>query len=105
MAARIARHHRKAFRKDVDNLAFALIAPLGAHDYRSPSLTQFLAPADRFVKLNTADGPSGCTAGPAHTLQYELRSKLKRGILADQVRTEDDTPWKAEGQRAGCVIF
>ena len=35
VAARIARHHRKPVRKNIDDLAFSLVAPLGAHQHCS----------------------------------------------------------------------
>jgi hypothetical protein len=50
MAAGIARHDGEVFREHVDNLAFALVAPLGADDDRSFSLLQMLAPWNRMPR-------------------------------------------------------
>jgi hypothetical protein len=43
MAAGIAGNNVEVVGEDVDDLAFALIAPLGAHNHRTPALVQALS--------------------------------------------------------------
>ncbi len=47
----VARHHRKILGEDVDDLAFAFIAPLGAHNYGGLCVFHSLAHSSPVVDL------------------------------------------------------
>jgi hypothetical protein len=44
VSASVTGHNGKVFREDIDNLAFALVAPLRAYDDRSFALLQMQSP-------------------------------------------------------------
>ena len=74
VSAGIAGDHRKVLRQNVDDLPFALVAPLGANDHRGPAFFQLPTPSGRFQQAD------GCAApGVAHSLPARITSQKLLG--------------------------
>ena len=92
VAARIARHHRELLREHVNNLAFALAAPLGA-DYDG-GLT-FL---QRKLLIGSRLDDSHKSTAFAHTQRRRTTYRQKSGIQQGRGVLEIITRWSEEGQ-------
>src|SRR6202034_3466183 len=80
--AAIAGHHREVLRQHVDDLPFALIAPLGTHDYRSLTSFQFPTPIRGFKQADICPAP-----GVAHSLPARMTAHKITGIGAEKTCT------------------
>jgi hypothetical protein len=72
VTACVAGYDRKAPRKDIDDLAFALIAPLRAYDNRSPASAQIRTP-----RIEFAAAPAALRVAHTCRPRYLRRKKWK----------------------------
>ncbi len=83
VSAGIAGHDREVLRQNVDDLPFALIAPLGAYDHRSLAFFQFQLRQGNFKQADVCAAP-----GVAHSLPAAMPSQKITGIRAEKTCTD-----------------
>ena len=83
VSAGVTGYNREVFRENVDDLAFAFIAPLGANNHRGFAFFQFQLRQGNFAQAD------GCAApGVAHSLPAGMPSQKITGIRAEKTCTE-----------------
>src|SRR6266568_4095312 len=79
----IAGYDGEVLRQYVDDLAFALIAPLGANDHRGFAFFQFQLRQGNFAQADSCAAP-----GVAHSMPAGMPSQIITGIRAEKTCTK-----------------
>src|SRR5580704_6255313 len=80
VSASVARHNREVLRQNVDDLPFALVAPLGAHDHRSLTFFHFQLRKETFKQADIRAAPGVAHSLPARTSATNCWDKSREDV-------------------------